>query len=212
MLEINSQHANWFIISGPERENKKVYYECRCTCGNIARVRKEVLDGKKCDSCTKCRYSKGGATKISAGDKFGKWEVIQEISMEEKRKHFIVRCECGFIRVLKGIRLRFGDSIGCRSCGSSSHKMSATPTYATWESMIQRCMNPGCTNYKHYGARGIKIDPMWLEFDNFHADMGDRPEGKELDRTDNDRNYEKSNCRWVSHQENLNNRVRNIKK
>lgn len=62
--------------------------------------------------------------------------------------------------------------------------------------MIQRCTNSNNSGYRNYGGRGIQVCERWLKFDNFYADMGDRPSGMSLDRKDVDGNYEPSNCRW----------------
>lgn len=74
-----------------------------------------------------------------------------------------------------------------------------TKIYEVWNNMTRRCLNPNNPRYMAYGGRGIKICNSWLTFNNFYDDMGDSyAEGLFLDRIDNDRNYEKSNCRWVS--------------
>lgn len=77
-----------------------------------------------------------------------------------------------------------------------------------WNAMRQRCTMPSHGAYKNYGGRGIKVCDRWLEsFDNFIADMGWRPEGKfDLDRIDNNGNYEPGNCRWTTRSVNLTNR------
>jgi hypothetical protein len=205
MFLIGNKYSNWEIIGEAQKKNKKTVYPCSCKCGNKTLVRSEVLKKSDSEFCTKCRHKD---KELVVGETYGKWTVIQEIKTEEKRKHYIVKCECGAVKIQKGIRLRFGDSKACRTCGSTKHKLSYSATYRTWESMIQRCTNSKNTNYKHYGARGIKVCESWLCFEGFIEDMGERPQGKELDRINNDGNYDKNNCRWVTHQENLNNRTR----
>ena len=74
--------------------------------------------------------------------------------------------------------------------------------------MKQRCYNPNYDYYSAYGGRGIKVCDEWKnDFTQFYKDMGDVPfKGAELDRIDNDDDYKPSNCRWVTHKDNTNNR------
>lgn len=83
---------------------------------------------------------------------------------------------------------------------SKGGKVSKTPTYNSWWSMICRCTYSTMPSYPYYGGRGIKVTENWLGKDgfiNFLADMGERPEGTTLDRIDKDRDYEPNNCRWA---------------
>lgn len=74
--------------------------------------------------------------------------------------------------------------------------------------MRQRCLNPNATGYDRYGGCGISVCDRWGSFENFLADMGERPEGTTLDRFPNPGgDYEPGNCRWATAKEQRSNRV-----
>ena len=79
--------------------------------------------------------------------------------------------------------------------------------------MKQRCQNPKCKAYNNYGARGIKVCEEWQQFEPFlaWALANGYKKGLDLDREDNDGNYEPSNCRWISRRQNTNNRRNTIR-
>lgn len=76
------------------------------------------------------------------------------------------------------------------------HGYSDTPTYHSWKAMKQRCLNPSNPEHRNYGARGITVCGRWMKFENFLADMGPKPDGKTLDRVNNDLGYSQRNCKW----------------
>lgn len=99
-------------------------------------------------------------------------------------------------------RWRKGDSLAYPILKLEQHGLSKTPEHSSWKSMKARCYNKNNAEYYRYGGRGIKVCDRWLHsLPNFVADMGKRPDGMSLDRIDPYGNYEPSNCRWATAQQ-----------
>lgn len=145
------------------------------------------------------------------GKKFGELLVISLSHSTPKKRYFECICSCGNIRICDGNTLRRNMTKCCLQCKYKKHikhGMKGTSIWIIWMGIKARCHNPNNKAYKNYGGRGIKLYEPWNDFFIFYRDMGSRPEKMQIDRLDNDGNYEPSNCRWVTPKENCNNRRR----
>lgn len=131
------------------------------------------------------------------------------------------QCSCGKLVPVDLSKLRSGHT---KSCGCfkieeftervSTHKLSNHPLYNILSDMHRRCDNPNRSHYHRYGGRGILVCPewsidnvinfiQWSESNGWYEDCG-----LEIDRIDNDGNYEPSNCRWTTSKVNSRNSTR----
>lgn len=146
---------------------------------------------------------------IYIGQKFGRLTVL--VRNEELKKWDCI-CDCGCLVSVESGKLNNGNT---KSCGcyardmavnaTKSHGMSDSKIYNVWKAMRKRCFNPKNKSFKYYGGRGITVCEEWNDsFQAFYdwALKNGYQEGLQIDRINNDGNYEPSNCRWVSAKEN----------
>jgi len=146
------------------------------------------------------------------GQKYGKLTCIAPGKTSRSGRYWICECECGNrTEVLRGnLRNGFTLSCGCHKRENNRHrdptwakhgyasKANRNPTYNSWMAMRMRCNNKNHESWEWYGGKGIKVCERWDSFSNFLEDMGERPDGKTLDRIDPDKDYSKDNCRWAT--------------
>ena len=168
--------------------------------------------------------SKRDYSKPLPGDFFGRL-VVESTYLHRTAtysKTFVVcRCVCGNQKEVKASlnSLRKGNtqSCGClqRERASEANKIHGATVgrgqrlYRLWSSIKRRCYNPNAKEYKNYGARGIVVDPCWVDsYESFATwAMSNGFKARlEIDRIDNDGPYSPDNCRFVTHQQNQRNK------
>lgn len=146
------------------------------------------------------------------GQKFGRYTIVSRAESSYGHIRWTCACECGKIKAVSQSDLLRGHikSCGCYSADAArirmtTHGMKHNKIYIVWQNMKNRCNNVNTKDWQHYGGRGITVCDRWLEsFENFYSDMGDLPFPKaEIDRIDNSQGYSPTNCRWVTHKENM---------
>lgn len=218
VISIGTRFGRWVTIA--ERFSKKrgdgrgtrSFVVCQCDCGEVQEVNTDTL---LCGASKSCGCAKEGGKEIEIGTRFGRLVVIRNVGVivgnrkpdAHPTHHVTCLCDCGREYTLIAASLRVGtQSCGCLTIEASQARAkhghgkdgNRSRTYQSWAAMLKRCRNPEDPGFSNYGARGIAVCDRWAEFENFLADMGERPSRTSIERLDVNGNYEISNCSWAT--------------
>jgi len=150
---------------------------------------------------------------IKQGDRFGKLTIIKEVGRiilpsGQKNRAFLCKCDCGNEKEIRLLHLIRGRIKTCTICTKRAD-LEYPKLYRVWKSIKERCYLESYINAERYSKRGIKVCDEWLySYNNFKewALNNGYNQNLRIDRIDNNGNYQPNNCRFVTNQENVNNR------
>lgn len=151
--------------------------------------------------------------RCEVGQVFGNWTVIgPEGHDSHKSRTHLCRCSCGaekHVRVESLLKRKSTKCVVCSGKSRKTHGYSYSRLYMVWSGMKRRCYNEKHIHYKDYGGRGISICTDWrFSFEKFRAWalLNGYRDDLQIDRIDNDGNYEPQNCRFATPKQNTRSR------
>lgn len=150
------------------------------------------------------------------GQRFGR--LIALYPTEKRIRRRVVwhcKCDCGKYKDVDSLSLIQGDTTSCGCFATeilikrnTTHGDSSTRLYRIFSGMISRCKYPSATEYEDYGGRGITVCDEWKDYNNFKqwAMSNGYTDELTLERNDVNGNYCPNNCKWVTMNEQSNNK------
>ncbi len=136
------------------------------------------------------------------------------------KRRILAICDCGDIREYSLGNLKNGST---KSCGChlndlcverlTKHGLRYHPLYTIWRNIKRRCYKETSKRYADYGGRGIKMCEEWknsvVVFYDWCISNG-WEQGLDMDRENNDGDYDPGNCRFVTRKVGNSNKRSNI--
>lgn len=209
---------------------------CRCKCGTTYVALARHLDQASncgCLTSSKIGDAKLKRPRLKPGDVFGKLTVlgtefrlsdISRSGVMRRWKSVVCKCECGMVLVVRVSNLVHTGQENCQCDrrlatiamlkARAVHGESGTNLHRRWSRMISRCYSKSNIGYGYYGGRGISVCDEWKfdyrTFRDWAIRNGWNP-SLQIDRINNEGNYEPSNCRFVTSKENNRNKRNNTR-
>lgn len=217
-VKVGQIYGDLEVLSFSKKYKKNLYWNCKCSCGNIKEVSSERLLRGTIKHCGCKKYKQKDIT----GERFGKLLVLKRVeNAKDNRPMYLCQCECGTIKKIRSDNLL--KKYGTRSCGCSSiiaknykhgycYRGHRKRLHIIWCDMKRRCDYSKDKFYYRYGGRGIIVCDEWKnDFSKFEkwATANGYNDTLTIDRIDNNGNYEPSNCRFVDIKKQANNKCNN---
>jgi hypothetical protein len=142
------------------------------------------------------------------GLKFGRL-TVESRADNDKNGHSLWWCVCScdgamLPKPVEGSNLKSGNSASCgcwcreqnaitKTIHGQAKRGEKSPEYLSWSSMRERAGN---RDGHHPTYTFVNVCDRWLDFNNFLADMGEKPQGTSLSRFADTGDYAPSNCAW----------------
>lgn len=211
----------------------KATWICQCDCGNTVEIDGEKLRRGHTTSCgCKKKEYRNRYFEDLIGQRFGRLTVVAYIPPEKRtarQYNWWCRCDCGNEIKANASKLKGGlqQSCGCLkrelqhtfiADKTRKYKHSNKRLYGVYQSMMNRCYDARNREYENYGGRGIEVCDEWRNnYDTFAEwawnsgyDISAKWGECTLDRKDVNKGYTPENCRWITNQEQQNNRRGNV--
>lgn len=166
-----------------------------------------------------------GKIRDLTGERFGRWKVVGYAYTKQGKNQGIpcwnCVCDCGTEKVVSGKMLkgRQSESCGCSRKDNTeigdrtrTHGLSKSRLYKIWAKVKYRCLDPNYPEFHYYGGRGITVCDEWMTFEPFMkwANENGYEDTLSIDRINHNGNYEPSNCKWATSEEQANNKSNNV--
>lgn len=187
---IGHKYRNWTPTEYLGSQN----WLCKCDCGHLQKLHRVSLRGKFPDRCKKCDELE------LQGKRFGRWTVLKIVNRKRSCGDYVIwkcRCDCGALGEIPGARLKRGESKCCRACINIKwgHAASFNKLYSAYmRDAKKRGIEWNLSKEQFMYLTKLDCYYTGLPPSSIKKTTGGHYIYNGIDRVDNKRGYEMSNC------------------